>query len=252
MSLLSVIVKVAMRVPLPAGVKVTLTAQLTLAGSELPHVVVSAKSPALAPEKVIPVMESATLPVLSKVKLWPPLVVPRPWLLNTRLAVVMLAMGPVPVPIRFTVCGLPLALSVMLTVAERLPMPAGVNVTLMVQLAFTATEEAHVFVTAKSPGSAPAVPMFVIVKAAFPVFVRITDCGALVVLRFWEAKVSAPVDRLMAGPLPVPVRATVWGLLARLSVMEIEAVRTPGAAGLNVTMNTQLAFCVSVAGQVFC
>src|SRR5579872_1743859 len=214
-------VKVAVRVPLPMGVKVTLTAQLPLAASELPHVVVSANSPALAPENVMPVTASATLPMFFKVKVCAVLVVPILWLLNTRLAVVMLAMGPVPVPVRFTVWGLPPALSAMLTNAERLPMLAGVNVTLMVQLAFAATELAHVFVTAKSPGSVPAVPMLVIVKAAFPVFVRSTDCGALVVLRFWEVKLSAPVDRLMAGPLPVPVTATVCGLPARLSVMEM-------------------------------
>ena len=52
----------------------------------------------------------------------------------------------VPVPERLTVCGLPLALSVMLTAAVRLPLAAGVNVTLIVQLAPAGTELPQVLV----------------------------------------------------------------------------------------------------------
>lgn len=100
--LLSVIVKVAVRVPLAAGVNVTLTEQLAPPASELPHVVVSANSLALAPEKAIPLIDSAALPVLLRVKLCALLVVPRFWLANTRLDVEMPAMGELPVPLRFT------------------------------------------------------------------------------------------------------------------------------------------------------
>ena len=53
---------------------------------------------------------------------------------------------PVPVPERLTVCELPLALSVMLTDAVRLPLAEGVNVTLIVQWAPAATELPHVLV----------------------------------------------------------------------------------------------------------
>ena len=52
----------------------------------------------------------------------------------------------VPVPERLTACGLPLALSVMLSEAVRLPLAAGVKVTLMVQLAPAATELPQVLV----------------------------------------------------------------------------------------------------------
>ena len=52
----------------------------------------------------------------------------------------------VPVPERLTVCGLPLALSEMLTEAVRLPLAAGVNFTLIVQLALAATELPQVLV----------------------------------------------------------------------------------------------------------
>ena len=51
-----------------------------------------------------------------------------------------------PVPERLTVCGLPLALSVMLTEAVRLPLAEGLNVTLIVQWAPAATELPHVVV----------------------------------------------------------------------------------------------------------
>jgi len=49
-----------------------------------------------------------------------------------------------PVPVRLTDCGLPAALPVMLTNAVRLPLAAGVNVTLIVQLLPAATELPHV------------------------------------------------------------------------------------------------------------
>ena len=39
---------------------------------------------------------------------------------------------------------------------------------------------------------------------------------------------------------PVPMSATVWGLLAALSVMLIEAVRVPIAFGVKVTEIMQL------------
>jgi hypothetical protein len=57
-----------------------------------------------------------------------------------------LAREAVPVPERLTVCGLPLALSVMLSEAARLPLAEGVNLTLIVQLAPPATELPQVLV----------------------------------------------------------------------------------------------------------
>ena len=49
-------------------------------------------------------------------------------------------------PERLTVCGLPLALSMMLTEAVRLPLAEGVKITLIVQWALAATELPHVLV----------------------------------------------------------------------------------------------------------
>ena len=65
---------------------------------------------------------------------------------KARLAGERLAAAAVPVPERLTVCGLPLALSAMLSVAERAPLAEGVKLTLMVQLAPAATELPQVLV----------------------------------------------------------------------------------------------------------
>lgn len=142
-------------------------------------------------------------------------------------------------------------MSAILTEAVRLPMAAGVNVTLIEQLLPAATELPQVLVCAKSPGSAPVVLILLIVKLAFPMLVRVTDCAALVVLRFWLAKVREPLERLAVGALPVPVKATASGLLWRLSAMLIVAVRVPEAVGVNFAIIVQLALTPNELGQLF-
>ena len=51
-----------------------------------------------------------------------------------------------PLPVRFTMCGLPLALSLIVTVPFCVPVDVGLNVTLMVQFAPAATEAPQVLV----------------------------------------------------------------------------------------------------------
>jgi len=93
-------------------------------------------------------MLKAAFPVLLKVTLSAALVVPTFWLPNVRLVTERLAAAAVPVPVRLTVCGFPAALSEMLTVAVRVPGAVGVNVTLIMQLLFAATEPPQVLVSA--------------------------------------------------------------------------------------------------------
>jgi hypothetical protein len=81
----------------------------------------------------------------------------------------------VPVPVKVTDCGLPVALSAILIEAERLPLADGVNVTLIVQLPFAATELPQVLVCAKSPALVPVIAMPVMARLAFPVLARVTD-----------------------------------------------------------------------------
>jgi hypothetical protein len=62
-----------------------------------------------------------------------------------------LTAGATAIPERLTVCGLPLALSVTLTAAVRLPRALGVKVTLIVHSSLATTELPQVLVSAKSP-----------------------------------------------------------------------------------------------------
>src|SRR5437588_2072350 len=104
-----------------------------------------------------------------------------------RLLVLRLAgaAGVVPLPLTRPACGLPLALSVMLTLALREPVAVGVKVTLMVQEAPAARvlePLGQVLVWAKSPLLVPVKPMLLIVRAALPLLVNVTAWAELVVL----------------------------------------------------------------------
>jgi hypothetical protein len=130
-------------------------------------------------------MFRVALPVLLKVTGCTPLVVPSVWLPKIRLVAVRLTALPLPVPVRITVCGLPAALSVMVTVAVRVPGAVGVNVTVIVQALLAGTElgeRGHVVVSPKSPALVPVSAKVLMLKLTFPVFVRVTAWGALVVL----------------------------------------------------------------------
>ena len=72
------------------------------------------------------------------------------------------------------VCGLPLALSVIVTAPLRAPLAVGVNVTLMVQFAFCATVEPQLLVWAKSPLFEPVMAMLMIDNGEVPVFESFT------------------------------------------------------------------------------
>jgi hypothetical protein len=185
-------------------------------------------------------MLKAAFPVLLRVTLCAVLVVPTFWLLNVRLVTERPAVAAVPVPVRLTVCGLPAALSEMLTDAVRVPAAVGVNVTLIVQLPPAATELPQVFVSAKSAVLVPVMLMLVMLKLVLPVLLRVTLCARLVTPTFSLAKVRPEGDRLTWLERPVPVRLTVCGLPAALSEMLTDAVRVPAAVGVNVTLIVQL------------
>jgi hypothetical protein len=96
--------------------------------------------------------------------------------------VLRLTAGAVPVPLKLTICGLPLALSVRVRPPERLPVAVGVNVTLITQLLPGGTgvlvlQLVPLAATAKSPVT----PMLVKLKDAVPLLVTVTALAALVV-----------------------------------------------------------------------
>jgi len=78
------------------------------------------------------------------------------------------------VPVRLTLCGLPVALSVMARAAARPPAAEGVKVTLMVQLAPAATLDPQLLVWAKSLALVPKTAMLEMLRAELPELVRVT------------------------------------------------------------------------------
>ena len=162
-----------------------------------------------------------------------------------------------PVPERLAVCGLPLALSVMLTEAVRLPLAAGVNVTLMVQLALAATELPQVLAWAKSLALAPVRARLVMLNEALPVLVSVTVWAVLVLLTVWFPKARLRGERLTTGAgtlVPVPDKLTVCVLPAvplLLSVTISVPARAPVAAEVKVTAIVQLAPAATALPQAF-
>src|SRR5208337_1121116 len=96
--------------------------------------------------------------------------------------------------------------------------------------------------------------MLEIVNGETPLFVSVTTWGRLVVSRFWAGKVRLAGARLTAGPVsevtPGPLRATVCGLPAALSVMVNVPIRVPIWLGLKVTLIAQVEPGLRVAGEI--
>src|SRR5271167_5131219 len=110
--------------------------QLALTASEEPQLLVCPNSLAFAPTNPIEVIVRAAFPVLLSVTALAALVVPRSCgALKFRFTGATVANGPggCPTPVSGTVCGLPAASSVMISVSFAVPGPGGVKVILMVQ-----------------------------------------------------------------------------------------------------------------------
>ena len=85
--------------------------------------------------------------------------------------------GFIPIPERLTLCGLPEALSATVRLALRLPVAAGVKVTLMVQLELGPSVDGYMGQLLVWPKSALMVPVkkiLVMVSGALPVFESVT------------------------------------------------------------------------------
>jgi hypothetical protein len=162
---LSVTVSVPVREPTLVGVKVTLIVHRTPAATELPQVFVWAKSPTTE----TPVIASAVVRLLASVTESGLLVVPTVRLVNVSLLVDKVT-ALMPVPTRAMVCGLLLALSVMVTAPLYAPVAVGLKVTEMVHLAPAETELPQVLVSMKFALAT----MLVIDSATLPVLVNVT------------------------------------------------------------------------------
>src|SRR5205807_2094251 len=118
---------------------------------------------------ILPIFRAAD-PVLLKVTVWAALVVPTSWLANVRLAGNSPAAGAIPLPLRATVCGLPLALSVTDSVPVRMPVAVGLKLTLMLQLAPLPKLALQSFTSLYRP----AVAILLIFRVADPVLLNFT------------------------------------------------------------------------------
>jgi len=114
-------------------------------------------------------------------------------------------LGVTAVPLRETICGLPAALSVNVTVPFTLPVVFGASVTLMAQLAPAASVAPQLLVSAKFALAA----ILVIASGAVPLLVSVMSRGSLA-----EPSASLPKVRLFAEkatlgdpllPLPQPL-----------------------------------------------
>jgi hypothetical protein len=157
-----------------------------------------------------------------------------------------------PPPLKATVCGDPLALSVIVSVPMREPAAIGVKVTEIVQLVPVAKLGPHVLVSAKSPDAV----MDVMVRAAVLELDSVTVCAALVVPSIWEAKVRLVGESITPGAVtiatvPVPFKAAVCGEPLALSVMVRVPVRAPVAVGVKVTEMEQVPPIARVEPQVW-
>ncbi len=175
------IVRVPLIVPEAVGLKKTPIAQLIPGLTLLVQALSTPKSPGLAATLE---MVTAVSPVLVKVTVVGRPEVPTNWPGNVTPIGDNLTTGPkIPVPLRLTVWGLSGALSVIVIAPAIVPVVLGVNTTLMMQLAATATVPVlGQFV----PGAREKLPLTTrleIFRVAEPVFFSVTVWAGLVVLR---------------------------------------------------------------------
>jgi hypothetical protein len=238
---------------------VTEIVQLPPVAKLVPQVLVSAKSPEFVPPITILVIVKGPVPVLLSVTACALVVVPILVLANVRPLGEAPAIGiPTPDPLSAAVCVEPetlLELSVIVSVALRLPGAVGVNVTETVQFAPAAKLLPQALVSAKSPGLVPVIATPAIVSDPVPELVKVTVCALAVTPTFVLLNGTTAGESPAAGtPVPVPVRETVCVVpdtLLALSVIVTVAMRVPEAVGVNDTEMVQLVPAVRVAPHVF-
>lgn len=152
-----------------------------------------------------------------------------------------------PVPVRLTVCGLPIPLSLIVTVPVLAPLATGSKKTPMAQLDPAERLLPHELIWPKSAGLVVTLEMM---RGTIPVFISVTVCGRLLVPTNWFAKVMLEGETVTTGVKALPVSITVWGLLRALSEMVTEAVRVPELVGEKTTLIVQLASATTFVPQL--
>src|SRR3954470_5819798 len=114
-------------------------------------------------------------------------------------------------PVSETVCGLPLAESVTLSVPVRGPVWLGVKLTRMVQLAPEPRDAGQLFDSKKSPLDS----MLEISSVPAPELLRVTVCALLEVPICWLPKLRLVGERVAIGIVPAEVYVNAPGSVAR-------------------------------------
>lgn len=201
----------------------------------------------MVPAKAI-VNVSADVPLLSSVNACAVVCEPTGWLPKAMEAGVRLTAGATPVTDREATKGLPEALDATLTVPLAIPVADGEAVTLTMQLAPGPREAGQLFDWAN--GSAVVTPEMV--AAVPPVFVTVIPDGAEVAPTITFPKLTVVGLRAMlAGGLPVPVNAAVFGDVLAFEATERFADNAPAVCGFKNAVIVQFAAAARVAGQLF-
>jgi len=120
----------------------------------------------------------------------------------------------------------------------RVPAAVGLKVTLTVQNALTAKVLVQVVVFEKSPAAVPRIAICQMCIVTPAVFVIVAFRGLLLVPTVWLGKVSVAGDTVAA--VATPVRRTVCGLPAALSLTLKSDFRGPEAVGSKEMLKVQL------------
>jgi len=142
-------------------------------------------------------------------------------------------------------------LSLTVSVALSAPLMLGLKATLIVHEALAASvagKTGQLFVWGKSALFVPVNAMLVIVSGPVLVLLSVTGCAVLVVPTAWLPKLKLAGEAVAVGETPVPVKETVCGLPAALSVMVRKPGRVPPVEGVKVTLIVQFAPAAIVAG----
>ena len=120
-----------------------------------------------------------------------------------------------PVPLKFTVCGDPVALSATLTFALSAPLAVGLKVTVIVHCALAVRLEPQAFFCENELALVPAIDTATPVSVAFPVFFSViawvvaSDTPTVVLAN--AARVAGVRLTTGSGATPMPERLTFCG-----------------------------------------
>ncbi len=211
-----------------AGLNSSVMVQLAATARLAAQLLLSTKSVGLVPASEIVTPVNAAVPLLVSVTVLAALVVVSACVAKASLVALKVTFGAVamPVPVSAMVCGDPVALSFTSTVAVYAAAAAGLNSSVMVQLAATARLAAQLLLSIKSVGLVPASETVTPVSAAVPLLVSVTVLAALVVASVWLPNASLVALNVAAGAaaIPVPDKAMLCGDPEALSLIETVAV----------------------------